>query len=352
MAGDAFKSGKYGEGIKQIGLGLISLTGAAPVVVGFEMLYGFLTNKDDNSRDLSPDSSWASRLKGWIKNKLKELPYAIRKPLEWFGIIDESGEDSISWSGVTEGSEKSFESVKGFMSTAWDKVSKVTGIGVEDVMGFAEESWRKTKDWTAKAWKTAEEKAPIVWEAVKKTSEKAFDATIKAGGVFMDGIEVLASKTKEKISEFAPDVVDIISGVARNAMKTLKSIASKIGGWVMDLFTPEDEKRLKSVKGSVSEKEKIFSKEEQRVMMSLLRSSNNHSQWLKLLHDSAKEQVRLLGSLVNINTMSLQELKRISGGGGGNSVNMSIGSPTSSKTTLMSMGDNRGGFASSPYALT
>lgn len=350
MAKDAFASGSYGEGFKQLAYAVLSFGGAAPLVTGFEMLYGMLTNKEDNSKDLSPDSSWASRLKGWIKEKLKQLPYAIRKPLEWFGIVDSSGESQISWSGVKEGAKKGFDGVKGFMSNAWSKVSEATGIGVEDITGFATEAWNKTKEWSATAWDKTKEQAPLIWNAVKENSQKAFDATVKAGGLFVGGIKDLAAKTTEKIKEFAPAVVEVISGIAGKAMETLKNIASKIGGWIADLFTPDEEKKLKESRIS-SEKEKIFSKEDQRMTTALLQSSNNHSQWLKMLHDSAKEQVRLLGALVNVNNMSLQELKRIAGSsGGGGSVNISMPSQQS-KSSPVSMGNNRGGFASSAYAL-
>jgi hypothetical protein len=91
MAYDAFKGGNIMEGLKQFGLGILSFGGMGPIIMGIETLMGFFGDKEEKI-DLKPNTSWFGRIKEWVKNKLKKLPSFLRKPLEWFGIIDDSSE--------------------------------------------------------------------------------------------------------------------------------------------------------------------------------------------------------------------------------------------------------------------
>lgn len=327
MAYDAFSSGNNKEGFYQIATGILSFTGAAPLVKGFEILWGFLNNKEDQSKELSPDNSWSSRLKNWLKDKLKQLPYVIRKPLEWFGIIDESGESKISWDGVQDGAKKGFESVKSFIGSAWDKMKDPLKENIGVVTDFAKETWKKTKDFAQSAWDSVSEQAPKVWQSIKDSSASALEKVKGLGSVFSDSIEKMVG----------------------SASKIFKGLSNKIGSWVEDLFDGGD--KPKSTPNKQDPRQEAFVNEQLSATISILKSSNMQTQWLNMLYDAAKEQVRLLGSLVNVSTQSYQELKRISGNSSsGGNVNVVVPSP-SPKSPLVPFGDNRMAYANSPYSL-
>ena len=95
MAWDAFTGGNIGEGFKLLGEGVLAFVGGGPLVSGFNMLAGWLLGGEtEDTKSLSPDGSWKDRLKNWIKGKLHKLPAFLRKPLEWFGILDETDKEA------------------------------------------------------------------------------------------------------------------------------------------------------------------------------------------------------------------------------------------------------------------
>lgn len=176
----------------------------------------------------------------------------------------------------------------------------------------------------------------------------------------------MADKTKNLINDWIPKIVDTISGITDGAMKVLKSIADKIGGWISGLFSEEDQKKINRDNNDLSSKKTVDenTKSEKQELISntsitnanmenLFKSSMNQTRWMENLHKASQEQVRLLGNLVNIGSSSLQELKRMSGnnsGGGTTIIQQSSNQPE--KTPLIPVGNNRGGFSSSSYALS
>jgi hypothetical protein len=82
-----FAAGDYKNGFHKIAMGMIALTGLAPIATGFEMLLGLFDNKN-KEKDLKPKKSWMRSVKGWIIKRLEDLPWFMRKPLEWFGLLE------------------------------------------------------------------------------------------------------------------------------------------------------------------------------------------------------------------------------------------------------------------------
>jgi len=91
---DLFKSGDIVGGLKKMGTGMIALTGLAPVATGMEMLAGMFSNNDKKETKIKPNTSWIKNVKKFIKGKMSELPYILRKPLEWMGILDGNGAEN------------------------------------------------------------------------------------------------------------------------------------------------------------------------------------------------------------------------------------------------------------------
>jgi len=348
MAKESFDKGDYTGALYQLGMGLLSFTGAAPLVTGIELLLGYLNNKEDQSGDLSPDNSWSGRLKKWIKEKLKQLPYVIRKPLEWFGIVDESGDSKISWDGVEDGARKGFESTKNFMTSVWDKIKGPMDEGIGKVGEFAKDAWTKTKDFASQAWDTVSTETPKLWESIKEGSSKAWDTMGNIVSMYTDGIKQLSERAQEKISEWSPKVMEVISGVMDHAIKTLENIASKIGSWLSGFFM-DDVKRSENEKS----KQDIFRNKEMEGQIASLEASDAHGKLLNMLYASSNEQVRLLAMLVNVGNSSYQELKRISGNRSGGGTSMIVPVPqTQKQSQLVTLSDNRSDYMGSPYALT
>lgn len=117
MSWEAFKAGNFTDGLYQLGGALLSFTGLGPIVTGIEMLMGFGSNKQSD-KSLSPKSGWLSGLKTWIKDKLKDLPYILRKPLEWFGILDET--DTNKPIAVGSSLSNFGDKLKSFFESLWD----------------------------------------------------------------------------------------------------------------------------------------------------------------------------------------------------------------------------------------
>lgn len=120
MSWTSFKSGNIMEGLYQFGSSLLSFVGLSPIVTGIEMLLGFGKNKESD-QSLSPKSGWFTGLKSWIKSKLMNLPYVLRKPLEWFGILDESTNESLN---IKDTSSSFGDNLKSFFNSIWNSFKK------------------------------------------------------------------------------------------------------------------------------------------------------------------------------------------------------------------------------------
>lgn len=370
MASDAFKAGNIGDGIKQLALGLITFVGGGPIIQGFEILSGWLNSPKENEGEFKQDNSWMSRLKEWIKKKLKDLPSWLAAPLRWFGILDDEKDDSGK---VSEGGSKdASKGIVGYVTGVWDNIKGPMGDAVSAIGDFTKDAWKKTTQFASDTWDTVMEEAPKVWNTIKDVSSKAWDSvmgelpkvwdTVKdfsskawdkakeAGSWFVDSMKSMTDKTKEMINAWIPGIVDTISGIADSAMKVLKGIADKIGGWIANLFGPDDEKKLKESK-EVS-KQQTISPTDNKYFEDLVSGASMQVKGLTRLVEASTQHTKLLVDMVNIGSNSLRELKRISGTGGGGSNSVTVVQPPQpSPKQMVTIPNNRDGFASSAYAI-
>jgi len=352
MAFDAFKTGDVGGGLKQIGLGLVTmLPGGGALIKGIEVLSGWMSASKEPQGQFNTDTSWLGKMKQWIVKKLNDLPDILKAPLRWFGILDDDNKD-VNINGVVQGAKDGAKGVIGFVGGVWDKMKGPMKDTIDSIGGFASDAWEKTKEYTSKVWDVVSEEAPKMWESIKNISSQAWEKTKEAGAWFADSISNMANKTKDMINEWIPGIVDTISGMADSAMSVLKNIASKIGGWISNLFTSDEEKKLTEAKSQLSQKEELL-KGSDDILLTIANGTNTQNKWLNVLHETAVEQVKLLGMIVNVNNQSLKELRRISGSGSGNGdVTTVIASPQqASKSPMISVDNNRMGYSTSAYAL-
>jgi len=271
---DSFKGGNYMDMLKNFGLGVFSLIpGAGFIIKGVEMLMGFFSDKKPVDPKLTENTSWFSRLKEWVKSKLQDLPWWIKKPLAWFGIMeDDSGVNSNAFGDVGAGVKAGFEGSKKFFSSIWDSIKGPIGDAVGYIGKFASDTWNKTKniatkawvgiqstipksfddvkdlasgawssvkDITSKAWSSIKENAPKAWEAVKDISGKAWErtkefasdawkVTSEEGGKLWESIKETSSKAFEKAKEAGTWAYDAIESMASKAKTLIDSWVPKI----------------------------------------------------------------------------------------------------------------------------
>lgn len=319
MAWDNFKGGQYGEGLKQIGLGLVTMMpGGGFLIKGLEVLSGWLNSPKEETGDFKEEKNWMGKLKDWIKSKLEDLPEWMKAPLRWFGIIkDEEQSTDANVAGKT--AQESSKSVVSYVSGVWDKVKGPIGNAADSLGEFAKSAWEKTKEYSS-----------VAWDKVKEAGSWAKDSMIEMG-----------TKAKNVISEWVPNIVESVKEVSSSAMSALKSIASKIGDWIYGLFSFGD-------KPSKELQVEQFNQDVNKVVDV---SVEHREKYQQLMCDIAVKQAQMLKSLVILGKESLSELKRISGSGsGGSNITIPMMNP-SNDTPLIPILDNRSGFLNSPYAL-
>ena len=305
MAYDAFSGGKFGEGMKQVGLAFVSmLPGGGLIIKGVEMLMGMFEgdNTAPKNTDIKPNKSWGSRLMDWIREKLKDLPYWIKQPLSWFGIISDDMK-SEKFPDVAGGIKKGFDNTAKFAEDVWKSVDKPMKDAVDGIGSFASGIWDSTKSFASKAWDTVKSVGDEANGSVLETMKNA------------------------------------------DALKNLSNPAD---------LKKEEEKNKDILKPKEEEKNKDILKPKEETPADLFeKSSDNQIAWLQKLNDSAISQVKLLTDLVNIGTYSLNELKRmnVNGGGSGSNILTVPSNNSSSKSAPASIRDNRLGYAHSNYAL-
>jgi hypothetical protein len=122
---DMFKSGNIVGGLKKVGTGIIALTGLAPLATGLEMLMGFFSNDDKKEVTMKANTSWMKKVKQFITDKMSKLPFFLRKPLEWLGILKDTGSNPDT--DVVNNTPKN-----GLFDNLYNMVTKSFGVILEE----------------------------------------------------------------------------------------------------------------------------------------------------------------------------------------------------------------------------
>lgn len=303
MSWDAFKGGDVMEGLKQFAFGLLSFGGLSPIITGIEMLLG-MGGEKEGEKKLTPNKGWFANFKEWIGKKLKKLPYILRKPLEWFGIIDSTEDKTESLPTMDSG--KTFDKVSSFASKFWDGVKN----------GFDKISSGMSNAYNAIL--------PSIKEFGSNMKEGAANLIEKGKGL-AGKIGEMTVKGYEKVKEFG------------------KSMSDKLGVWYSDLIiandtksknanqkTPQNNTNISVNQPSVSEKVEV------------------KDNLLKI----GMTQANILNEILKVNRGMLKAIGGISVGGGTQVVNSQPTANGRTTPTEASLGKNRSGFAGSPYSLT
>jgi hypothetical protein len=333
MSWEAFKGGNIKDGLLQFGMGLLSFGGLSPIVTGIEMLMGF-GEKKESDKSLSPKTGWFNGLKAWIKKKLKDLPYVLRKPLEWFGILEDDGSGEID-AGFSKSMTDGYGKLKEFSSKTWESASQSFSKGFE---------WFK-------------EKASTLWNALPEAIGKSanwiadkFNGLTESFGKFFTSLSQKFEPAIDKISKFLDEFV------------------GKVVGWVKGLISfggGEETPGLTEAQKSQKAKEAGYSSWEEYKKSNwkwkgstpeptnsqgiMINSGNQQS--LEFLRNIGMTQIKIMG---DIKVIAAQILKKMDGGMGGSS-NTNVLIPSQSQPTpqssQISLNSNRGDYGASAYAL-
>jgi hypothetical protein len=336
MAYDAFKGGNIMEGLKQFGLGILSFAGMGPIIMGIETLMGFFGDKEEK-KDLKPSTSWFGRIKEWVKNKLKKLPSFLRKPLEWFGIIDDSSESepNMGSSQKINVDQKLIE----WFSGLWGKITPM----LDNIGKWFSGLWDKISNWASGLW---EKMTPFfeviakwfsdIWEKVKEFLGSDFMTSI------IDSIKNIASSVMSIVDTIFGTIKSIVEG----ALVAVTGFSKLFGG--SDKEAEENAKKMGW--NSVEEYEKSGWKENpnKKKVEIVDEKRKQHLDDLVLI---GREQIAILTDIRNI---GMQTYKVLSNGSGGSAspiiISNSGGGSKSKPSSQVSLNTSRGDYASSPYA--
>lgn len=338
MAYDAFKGGNIVEGLKQFGLGILSFAGMGPIIMGIETLMGFFGDKEEK-KDLKPSTSWFGRIKEWVKNKLKKLPSFLKKPLQWFGIIDDSSESEPNM----ESSKKiDYEQkIVGWLSGLWGKITPM----LENIGKWFSGLWEKISTWASGLW----EKMTPFFEVIAKWFSDIWGKVKEfLGSDFMNGII-------DSVKNIASSVMSIVDTIFRTIKSIVEAAKATIGGFSKMFgggYTEEAKANAKKMGwNSVEEYEKSGWKEnpDKKKVGVIDEKRKKHVDDLVLI---GREQIAILSDIRNIGMQTYKVLAGSSGGGSASPIIIpnSGGGSKSKPSSQVSLNTSRGDYGSSPYA--
>jgi phage-related protein len=243
---ESFKGGNYSDMLKNIGMGLVyMIPGSGLLIDGIGMLMGFFSGEKEAAPNITANKSWFSKLKDWVKSKLKDLPWWIKKPLSWFGIMeDDSGISSNVFDTVGGGVKAGFEKTKEFIGGIWDNIKGPLGDSISYIGNFASGIWDKTKEYASKAWEGIKSISPELWNSVKDLTVKAWGMVKEMAPKVWDSIKDIASNSWNSVKEMAPKVWEAVKDVTSKAWDKTKEYTSD--AW--DAISTEAPKIWESVK--------------------------------------------------------------------------------------------------------
>lgn len=339
MAYDAFKGGNIMEGLKQFGLGILSFAGMGPIIMGIETLMGFFGDKEEK-KDLKPNTSWFGRIKEWVKNKLKKLPSFLKKPLQWFGIIDD---DSSESEPNMESSKKiDYEQkIVGWLSGLWGKITPM----LENIGKWFSGLWEKISTWASGLW----EKMTPFFEVIAKWFSDIWGKVKEfLGSDFMNGI----IDSVKNIASSVMSIVDTIFRTIKSIVEAAKATIGRFGKMFGAGDNKEVEENAKKMGwNSVEEYEKSGWKEnpDKKKVGVIDEKRKKHVDDLVLI---GREQIAILSDIRNIGMQTYKVLAGSSGGGSASPIIIpnSGGGSKSKPSSQVSLNTSRGDYGSSPYA--
>ena len=335
MAGDAFSSGNYAEGIKQIGFGILTFGGSGALVKGIEFLLGWISNTTSEINTLTPNATWTKKLSVWIQSKLQDLPEYLKAPLRWFGIIDDDKKTvrANPHSDAAKAAQKKYRDAMKEEKEHANLIKKTDGSVVEHAKKVSGEKAKEIKKSVGGIWGIISGGISNLTDSIGKITKSG----LGKGGKAMSFLGMIGGTLVDKTKEMFKGAGGFASGLADDFFGKSDEAEKPVGDGAPNMVK-NSEGDKKSNEGFMG----LFGGEKQK-----------KSATMDTLYDSSEKQVKLLSNLVNLAVQSLTELKRMTGSGGGAAI---IGGPTIQSepaTANSSMGvfGNRDAYLTSAYSL-
>lgn len=201
------------EGIKKTITAFASVLGAGPLIEkAVNLLFSLFDEKEEEGGAGAPAAkgkSFFQIVKEFIVKSMKKLPFFIRKPLEWLGIIETAGEESEeSW--MSGGMEKAKEVGK-------DVLNKMSAFG------------SSVKDWFVSD--TVKEFGGAIVDKMSAFGSSVKDWFISGG----EKVKELGGAIVDKMSAFGSSIKDwFVSGKAKEFGQGVLDKMSELGSGVKD----------------------------------------------------------------------------------------------------------------------
>jgi hypothetical protein len=394
MAYDAFTTGKWGEGFKQLGLGLLSIGGGGQFIEnGINYIVSLFDGEPvkDESGNIQTGGftatikSWINSMGVWISQHALNLPiigmttrmgmaYEAFSSSKWGEGFKQLGIGILSILGGGEYIEKGVE----YMLSLFDGEPVKDQSGAIQTGGFTS----TIKGWINSIGAWISERAdqlPIIggikrfgnvynafssgdWSGGFKELSLALAAFV-GGGPLADGVNMLldmVSGSAEtpvvgKKVNWVDGVKQFIKGKLNKLPYILRKSLSFLG---VDVDTTEGEDNSQVTTNNSQQVEKTESAAAAvaaSIPETIAKVESTMSPQFERMLELEKTQVQLLTTLVNIGESTYRVLSKMGGqaGGGGSAPPMvfSTSSNSNASSSSMSFYGNRDDYAASPYAL-
>ena len=355
MAYDAFTSGNVGEGFKQLGLGLLTFIGGGGIIKGIEILAGWMDSAKEPEGTFQKDNSWFGRIKKWIVSKLNNLPEFLKVPLRWFGILDDGGNTGVGEFGAVawQGAKDGVSMVSDFVSDLWDKIEEPLNGAMGGIIDFFSKTWDNIKEAAQIGIDYVKEIFPNIFNKLKSVFDKVIGGIANLAGKIGNFIKNLNPfGRKNNTQDWAKEEEEKLKKAKKAGYSSWEEY--KASGWKWKTGNAVVDKAVKSSSNTNEDKAKAAgysSWEEYKASGWKWKGEKSEPESVDHLREAAKIQIKLLGEISHWSKLSLMELKRMNGSGGGGNVSVNASMPSSPTQSLEMVGDNRNGYASSVYAL-
>ena len=288
------------EGIKKTVTAFASILGAGPLVEravnGLFSLFGEKEEEQPGQETPSPGGkSFFQIAKEFVIKSISKLPYFLRKPLEWLGIIKSAGSESEeSW--MSQGIDKSKEAGKQVL----EKMSEF-GSGIKDwfvaTLPGAKEAGKQVlekmsefgsgvKGWFSEKISEGREKSQEIIANITKSGDAIFNA---------------ASDVAKNIRDNVEKGIGVLKNTLVSVFNEMEETANKIIDWVKGIFNWIKDKMGTFLSNIINifdpAKQEDKPQEQSQINFSKDAVINVKSQSLDIIADNSNKQVRLLETI-------------------------------------------------------
>jgi hypothetical protein len=345
-----FAIGDTKGGLIDLGRAFLGFIGVDQIFTGFATLVGFLSPKE-KPKDVSFEKhgwetikGWAKSIGDWLWDNADKIPLLSGVKL----MVDankffKSGRKKEGLMAVANGMSRFLApgAMEGFsLLTSFFGGEEKTAEPLKSDDGVKKGFWGYLSEKTTKVINNASD---WVYSSVDKVlgGNKAYEYLKNAQNDVKDEhkglVDTLVDSAKETIKSLK-------AGISNGAKKGSGILSMLNQDWSWNSFFGEGKSSPNSTNAAKAKK----AEEASKINFGAI---SKESKPINTLEELSSKNVELLASLVTISTLSLKELKRISGNNssGGPPIVLPVQNQSSS-TNRIPVGNNRDGYRASPYA--